>query len=41
MRLASMPAPGVKLRVDRPFLLVVRHAETGVVYFVCRVTDPA
>ena len=40
MRLMSLPSPGVTLRVDRPFLLVVRHAETGVVYFLARVTTP-
>ena len=40
MRLASLPSPGVRLQVDRPFLLVVRHAETGVVYFMTRVTKP-
>lgn len=26
--------------VDRPFLLLVRHASTGVVYFMARVTEP-
>jgi serpin B len=40
MRLASMPAKGVRLTVDRPFLLAVRHAETGVLYFLARVTTP-
>lgn len=34
----SEPVPVV---VDRPFLLVVRHAETGVVYFTARVVDPS
>jgi serine protease inhibitor len=40
MRLASMPTKSVEVRVDRPFLLLVRHAATGVVYFVTRVTTP-
>jgi serpin B len=40
MRLASLPTKGVELRVDRPFLLVVRHVATGVVYFLARVTKP-
>lgn len=40
MRLTSLPAPGVRLQVDRPFLFLVRHAATGVVYFVTRVTQP-
>jgi serine protease inhibitor len=40
MRLLSLPQPGVQVRVDRPFLLAVRHAETGVVYFLARVTAP-
>jgi serpin B len=41
MRLMSLPTgPPVELHVDRPFLLVVRHRETGVVYFLARVVDP-
>jgi serpin B len=41
MRLMSLPAgPPVEVRVDRPFLLVVRHKETGVVYFLAQVVDP-
>jgi serpin B len=40
MRLASLPSPGVELTVDRPFLFLVRHAATGVVYFVARVSSP-
>jgi serine protease inhibitor len=40
MRLVSLPTKGVRLKVDRPFLLVVRHAATGVVYFLARVTKP-
>ncbi len=41
MRLMSLPAAPVVVEVDRPFLLVVRHERTGVVYFVARVTDPS
>ena len=40
MRLVSMPIPNVTVRVDRPFLLLVRHADTGAVYFFARVTRP-
>ena len=39
-RLASVVATEVRVAVDRPFLLVVRHAGTGAVYFLARVTDP-
>jgi serpin B len=42
MRMVSMPVGRpVEVHVDRPFLLVVRHQETGVVYFLARVVDPA
>jgi serpin B len=42
MRLMSLPTgQPVQVHVDRPFLLVVRHQETGVVYFLARVVDPA
>ncbi|UQS23529.1 serpin family protein [Amycolatopsis thermalba] len=34
------PADPVEVRVDRPFLLLVRHARTGVVYFFARVVEP-
>jgi serpin B len=27
--------------VDRPFLLVIRHANAKAVYFLARVTDPS
>jgi serpin B len=41
MRLTSiMVEEPVVVEVDRPFLLLVRHAETGVVYFFTRVVDP-
>ncbi|SHF41681.1 serpin family protein [Streptoalloteichus hindustanus] len=35
------PEEPVVVRVDRPFLLLVRHRDTGVVLFLARVTDPA
>lgn len=42
MRLTSVVIDQpVEVRVDRPFLLLVRHASTGAVYFLARVTDPA
>ncbi|WP_236796181.1 serpin family protein [Amycolatopsis sp. GM8] len=34
------PVDPVEVVVDRPFLLLVRHAETGVVYFFARVVEP-
>ncbi|SDH91576.1 serpin B [Actinokineospora alba] len=41
MRLMSMPAEPVEVVVDKPFLLLVRHVDTGAVYFMARVTDPS
>ncbi|GGS41294.1 serpin family protein [Actinokineospora fastidiosa] len=41
LRLMSLPPEPVVVTADRPFLFVVRHKETGVVYFVARVTDPS
>ncbi|MFI9380136.1 serpin family protein [Kutzneria sp. NPDC052558] len=42
MRMMSMAAPTepVVVDVDRPFLVVVLHRETGVPYFVARVVHP-
>ncbi|RRO19274.1 serpin family protein [Saccharopolyspora rhizosphaerae] len=43
MRLTAVvrePEP-VRVEVDRPFLFLVRHRESGVVYFLARVTDPS
>ncbi|TNC27605.1 serpin family protein [Amycolatopsis alkalitolerans] len=42
MRAVAMitPVDPVAVTVDRPFLLLVRHAETGVVYFFARVVEP-
>ncbi|OLF18757.1 serpin family protein [Actinophytocola xanthii] len=40
MRMVSLVTSSEQLVVDRPFLLLVRHAATGVVYFLARVTDP-
>lgn len=37
--LGSPPRP-VPVRVDRPFLLLIRHRPTGTLYFLSRVTDP-
>jgi serine protease inhibitor len=30
----------VRVEIDRPFLLLVRHVETGVIYFMARVVKP-
>jgi serpin B len=41
MRLAGFDVSSpLEFRVDRPFLVVVRHPATEAVYFVARVTDP-
>lgn len=41
-RLAAVVTPPrpVPVRVDRPFLVLVRHRPTGALYFLARVTDP-
>lgn len=31
----------VEVRLDRPFLFLVRDGETGTVLFMCRVVDPS
>jgi len=36
----AMPAEPIVVDVDRPFLVVVRHRQTGVPYFVARVVHP-
>ncbi|GLW93643.1 serpin family protein [Actinokineospora globicatena] len=41
MALTAVATERVDVTVDRPFLLLVRHRDTGVVYFVARVTNPA
>ncbi|MFC7342141.1 serpin family protein [Saccharopolyspora griseoalba] len=43
MRLTAVvrePEP-LRVEVDRPFLVLVRHRSTGAVYFLSRVTDPS
>ena len=40
MRPVSMVITDLVVRVDRPFLLLVRHAGTGAVYFLARVARP-
>jgi serpin B len=35
-----VPEP-VTVHVDRPFLLVIRHPQTGMVYFMARIADPS
>jgi len=41
MRLMSLDTQRpIEVRVDRPFLLLVRHPGTGAIYFLARVTDP-
>jgi len=37
----EMPTEPIVVNVDRPFLLLVRHPASGVVYFSARVTDPS
>lgn len=41
MRLTSVDTTEpVTFRIDRPFLFLVRHRDTGALYFVARVVDP-
>jgi len=40
MKASSAPPPPVEVRIDRPFLFVIRHRETGTLLFVGRVVDP-
>lgn len=40
MAMAARPEPPVVVRVDRPFLFLVRHTETGAIYFLARVVRP-
>ena len=37
----SIPPPPVEVHVDRPFLFVIRHRQTGAVLFLGRVVDPS
>ena len=42
MRLASLDTSRpVPFHVDRPFVVLVRHARTGAIYFLAHVSDPA
>ncbi len=43
MRLTAIvrePEP-VRVEVDRPFLFLVRHRDSGALYFLARITDPS
>ena len=42
MRLAAAvrPRDPVEFTVDRPYLVVLRHAGTGLIYFLAEITDP-
>ncbi|SDP63959.1 serpin B [Actinopolyspora xinjiangensis] len=40
MRLTSLFDDPVRVSVDRPFLFLVRHRDSGVVHFLARITDP-
>lgn len=42
MRLTALPRETelIELRIDRPFLFLVRHRSSGAVYFLARVTEP-
>ena len=40
MAMAARPETPIVVRVDRPFLFLVRHAGTGAVYFLARVVRP-
>lgn len=40
MRTVSVLGYAADVHVDRPFLVVVRHADSGAIYFLARVTEP-
>jgi serpin B len=40
-RESAAPTPDAVIRADRPFLYLIRHAETGAVLFLGRVVDPS
>ncbi|SDK70112.1 serpin B [Actinopolyspora mzabensis] len=40
MRLTSLFDDPVRIRVDRPFLFLLRHRQSGFVHFLARITDP-
>jgi serpin B len=37
---ASLPPPLQELRIDRPFIFVIRDVPTGAILFVGRVLNP-
>jgi serpin B len=41
-RLAAITTPRrpIPVRVDRPFVLLIRHRPTNTLYFLTQVTDP-
>jgi len=41
MRLTAMPGETVQMKVDRPFIFLIRDIETGTVLFVGRVVNPS